>query len=108
VPVERSISPKGGNTLDEIRDCLQFLEDHLDIPAYVGVTRVARRLAVSASFLRSHFFLLPEFGVTAVPGKLLWPLAVAREWLRTTPADRQRQWDLLPVATKKAIQRKRG
>ena len=94
-------------TLEEIRDCLRFLEEHLEIPGYVGVSWVARRLTVSASFLRSHFFLLPDFGVTAVPGKLLWPLSTAREWLKTTPIDRQRQWELLPVATKKAILRRR-
>lgn len=82
------------------------LEDRLwllPIPEFEGVAFIAKKLGVSESYLRQRRYLLPQWGVTSVPGKLLWSFPELREWLKVTPADRKKQWDSMPNTARRVI-----
>ena len=97
-----------GLAASEILSRLQFLEEVLEVPNFVGVPFLATKLGVSPPYLRAHPYMLPAYGISAVPGKSLWPLDEVRAWLKVTPEARRQEWERLPPSTRRAIVQKRA
>ena len=92
--------------LDRLTDIETRLEV-LPVPAFVGVQFVAVKLDVDVQYLRRRPYLLPRYGVTEVPGKLSWSLASVRDWLKVSPADREREWTGMDAKLRGAITKRR-
>lgn len=91
--------------LDDIETILQGLP----VPEYVGVAFFAKKIGLSESKARKAFWLLPNYGVTEVPGRLLWSLKTVRAWLdEMTPAQRQAQWDGMSPKLQASISARRN
>lgn len=91
------------NTEATILDRLGRIESALPIPEYEGVGFVAKKLNVSESYLRNHRPCQPNFGISDVPGKILWHLELINEWIKVPPRERQRQFENLEPKQKKQI-----
>jgi hypothetical protein len=89
-------------------DSIERVMFALPVPDYVGVSFIAAKLGVSEPYLRKRPYLQPAYGVSEVPGRMLWSLKTVRAWLDVSPAEHERVWDALPVQTKRAIDSKRG
>lgn len=78
-----------------IEERLARIESVLPVPENVDVKFIAGKMAVSETYLRNHRYLLPNFGVSDVPGRLLWGLELTKTWLETSATHHQRAWDNL-------------
>ncbi len=95
------------STLDPaLEQRLDRIDKALGVPKYVGVSYIAKRYGVSESYVRSRQYLLPNWGVSDVPGKLLWHIDLVEDWTEVSPEKRQRQWELLDSSKKKSVQRR--
>lgn len=95
------------STISRAEDLIYLLRS-LPVPEYVGVDYIAHKTGRSDSYLRDRPWLLPAFGVSEAPGRVLsWTFATASKWLDVPLSVHQAEWDALPVATKKAITDKR-
>jgi hypothetical protein len=91
----------------ELRQEVAELRAALPVPENFGVGFIAAKIPCSPKHLYANPWLLPDFGRTEVPGKLLWSLRTIRAWLEVPMTVHQADWDALPNATKKAITDKR-
>lgn len=82
---------------------LERIEGILPVPKNVGPEWIAQKLGISGSYLRKAKYLLPNFGVSDVPGRLLWSLKLVATWYEVSLRDREAQWNQLPESRKKAI-----
>ena len=82
---------------------LARIEERLPVPENVGPEWIAQKLGISGSYLRKAKYLLPNFGVSDVPGRLLWSLRLVGSWYQTSLRDLEAQWNQLPESRKKAI-----
>jgi hypothetical protein len=90
--------------LDDIETVLKGLP----VPEYVGVAFFAKKIGLSDSQVRKAYWLQPNYGVSDVPGRLLWSFKTVRTWLdEMTPAQRQAQWERLAPSVKASIKARR-
>lgn len=94
------------DALDEVLIRLDRIEDALIVPKYWGVKEIARLMNVSESYLRSRYWLLPNFGRSDIPGRLLWAKDLVHSWLKTSPTDHEIQWFSLPALRRAALESK--
>ena len=86
---------------------LARIEAAIGTRKYEGVAFIARRLGVSESYLRARPYLLPNYGVSDVPGRLLWHIDFINDWTEITPVSRERLWNAKPEKEKERVERSR-
>ena len=86
-----------------IEQRIERIEKAVGVPKYVGIHYVATRYGVSESYLRARPWLQPNYGVSDVPGKLLWHTDLVDDWTETSPAARERFWNVMTPEQKKAV-----
>lgn len=93
----------------QIEDKIDHILATLEVPEYVGVSFLAKKLGVSEQHLRNHPWLLPDWGRSEIPGRILWSRKTVRIWLdEATPAERDRQWQRLSPSEKASFLRRRA
>jgi hypothetical protein len=86
-----------------ILERLERIEAVLDVPKNIGIDWLAAKLGVSDSYLRNHRYLLPNHGISDVPGRWLWDFNLAIEWIKTPLRTRELQWLQMGTAGKRQI-----
>lgn len=89
-------------------DTIETMLKAMPVPEYVDTRWFAKKLGCSDTYLRAHWWLLPNFGVYDFPDKRSWHFLTGRPWLDVPMSVHQAEWDALPAHVKKAIALKRA
>ena len=93
--------------VESMLDAFFSIIKRIPVPETVGVDFFATKYGITSKTVRKHPWLLPNFGVSELPGVLSWRIETALDWLSVPADEHRRQWDALSSRARAAIMRRR-
>ena len=94
-------------TIMEIKDTVNYIQDHLPIPETVDVEEVIRLLDISKSTAKRYPYLLPNNGVSEFPtGRKRWNYQTFLDWKKIPEDTRKKNYQKLIMSQAQSKRRK--